>query len=195
MADENAGSARERKRQETLRRIAEAGVKLFHAHGYEATTLDAIAAEAGISRRTFFHYFKSKDDILLSLQAGLGEQIVGALSNEPVGITPIAALRRAMFAIMAPYSPEELLKLDRMMRSSEAVQARKQASYIREEQVVFAGLQQLWPGEGETALRLVASMAISIVRLSLDAWSKDPEVKPLKALVTEAFEALETLKA
>ena len=46
---------RERKRRETLHRIAEQGLKLFLSNGYEATTLDAIAKAAGISRRTFFY--------------------------------------------------------------------------------------------------------------------------------------------
>lgn len=45
---------RARKRQETLERIAETGLRLFSQNGYEATTLDAIAEAAGISRRTFF---------------------------------------------------------------------------------------------------------------------------------------------
>jgi AcrR family transcriptional regulator len=51
---------RERKKRETLQRIAETGLKLFIAQGYEGTTLEAIAEAAGISRRTFFYYFKSK---------------------------------------------------------------------------------------------------------------------------------------
>src|SRR6201986_2289996 len=61
---------RERKRQLTLERIAEAGLKLFIEHGYEATTLDAIAAASGISRRTFFYYLKSKEDVLLAHESG-----------------------------------------------------------------------------------------------------------------------------
>ncbi len=49
---------RERKRRLTLDRIAEVGLKLFVEKGYEATTLDAIAAASGISRRTFFYYLE-----------------------------------------------------------------------------------------------------------------------------------------
>ncbi|MGE6036642.1 TetR family transcriptional regulator, partial [Klebsiella pneumoniae] len=60
---------RERKRRETLRRITDAGVRLFIEKGFDGTTVDEVAAAAGISRRTFFHYFDSKDDILLSLQS------------------------------------------------------------------------------------------------------------------------------
>src|SRR6202795_1925598 len=61
-------SRREQKRQHTLQRIAETGLELFIANGYEATTLEAIAEGAGISRRTFFYYFKSKEEVLLAWQ-------------------------------------------------------------------------------------------------------------------------------
>ena len=60
---------RERKRRETLQRIAEVGLKLFSEHGYEATTLEAIAEAAGIPPRTFFYYFKTKDEVLQFWQA------------------------------------------------------------------------------------------------------------------------------
>jgi AcrR family transcriptional regulator len=51
----SAGLA-ERKQGETLDRIGEAGLELFVAKGYEATTLGDMAAAAGISRRTLFYY-------------------------------------------------------------------------------------------------------------------------------------------
>lgn len=196
MADEPGApteGARERKRRETLRRITEAGLRLFSANGYEETTLDAIAAEAGISRRTFFHYFKSKDDILLSLQAGLGERLVAAMAKLPPVKHPIDATRRALLTIIAPYSPTELIALDRLMRSSEAVQARKQASYVQDEQVLFAALRERWPEESDVVLRLVATLTISAVRLSLDAWSSSGGKRRLEELVKETFDALKLM--
>jgi TetR/AcrR family transcriptional repressor of nem operon len=48
---------------ETKRKLVEAGVKLMRAHGYNATTVDDVCAEAGVTKGGFFHYFKSKDDI------------------------------------------------------------------------------------------------------------------------------------
>ena len=62
---------REKKRRETKLRIAESALNLFIVNGFEATTLDEIAKEAAISRRTFFSYFKSKDErALVILRAG-----------------------------------------------------------------------------------------------------------------------------
>jgi len=48
---------------ETKRKLLDAGVKLMRARGYNATTVDDICADAGVTKGGFFHYFKSKDDI------------------------------------------------------------------------------------------------------------------------------------
>jgi AcrR family transcriptional regulator len=54
----------ERRRQDAAEEIARAAIELFTRDGFEATTVDAIAAEAGCSRRTFYRYFGSKEDVL-----------------------------------------------------------------------------------------------------------------------------------
>jgi TetR/AcrR family transcriptional repressor of nem operon len=48
---------------ETKRKLLDAGIKLMRARGYNATTVDEICDEAGVTKGGFFHYFKSKDDI------------------------------------------------------------------------------------------------------------------------------------
>lgn len=184
---------REQKRRRTHARITEAGLRLFRAQGYEATTLEAIAAEAGISRRTFFHYFKSKDEILLSVQSGPGEALAAALAERSGDTTPLAAVREAMLALVAQYPPDELIALDRLMRSSEAIQAHKQASYARDEALVFNALRRHWPQESETGLRMVAVLAIGVSRVALDAWSKDGGTRPLAEFLAEGFDAVEAM--
>lgn len=184
---------RERKRRETLKRITDAGMCLFIEKGYEATTLDDIAAEAGISRRTFFYYFKSKDDILLSLQSGMGDMIVDALQHAPRDRRPLDAIRDAIVTVCAAVPADDMIAIDRLMRSSEAVQARKQASYIQHERALFAALRERWPEpERETGLRLVAMLAIGATRLASDALSREGGKRPLTELLHEAFDALES---
>lgn len=183
---------RERKRRETLQRITDAGTRLFIAHGYEGTTLDAIAAEAGISRRTFFYYFKSKDEILLAMQAGLGDMLAAGLAQEPPGQTPLQAVRNVLVRMSGAYDPAEMLILDRLMRSSETVMARKQASYVQHEATLFAALRQYWPEPGrETALRLVAMLSIGALRVSLETFNRDEGRRPIAVLLKEAFDALQ----
>jgi len=57
---------RERKRVETRHRIADAALELTLEHGLDGATVEAISAAAGVSPRTFFNYFDSKDDALLN---------------------------------------------------------------------------------------------------------------------------------
>lgn len=191
-ADGRPEGLRERKRRETLRRITETGVRLFMAKGYEATTLDEIAAEAGIARRTFFYYFKSKDDILLSLQSDFGEWIVEALQQVPPDRAPLDAVRAALVTIFEPYRPEDLLLIDRLMRSSPTLQARKQATYVQQEARLFAALCRRYPDpRREAGLRLVAMLSVGALRLSFDAWSGEGGTRPVVELLHETFDALD----
>ena len=102
---------RERKRRETLQRIAEMGLKLFIANGYEATTLEAIAAASGISARTFFYYFKSKEDILLAVFDRLLQLMYQRVSEgyevpaEPSGWDTAQHLMRTILK-QSPFGPE-----------------------------------------------------------------------------------------
>lgn len=183
---------RERKRRETLQRITDAGVRLFIEKGYEATTLDEIAAAAGISRRTFFYYFKSKDEILLSLQSSLGDMLVEALRDTPKDRRPLEAIRDAIIKVCALIPADDMIVIDRLMRTSETVQARKQASYVQQEKALFAALKERWPApERETGLRLVAMLAIGTMRLSLDTFSREGGRRSIANLLYEAFDALE----
>jgi len=184
---------RARKRRETLERITQAGIRLFLDRGYEATTLDDIAAAAAISRRTFFHYFKSKDDILISLQSGMGTMIADAIRKAPLDKQPIEVVRDAVVEVCAAVPPDDMLAIDRLMRSSETVQTRKQASYVEHERVLLAALQERWPqSEREPALQLVAMIAMGAIRLSTEAFNREAGARPMPALLRETFHMLDT---
>jgi TetR/AcrR family transcriptional repressor of nem operon len=49
--------------EDTRRNLVDAGVKLMRLQGFNATTVDDICEEAGVTKGGFFHYFKSKDDV------------------------------------------------------------------------------------------------------------------------------------
>jgi AcrR family transcriptional regulator len=183
---------RERKRHETAKRIKQAGIRLFSEKGYDATTLDDIAAAADISRRTFFYYFKSKDEILLALRASADEGIAPAMRTVPPGRRPIEAARDTLAKMCARYRTGELLVVDRLLRASEAVQARKQSFHIEREKALLAALRERWPEpEREAALRLVAMVSVSAFRLSLDNFNLEGGKRPLVTLLQEAFDMLE----
>jgi AcrR family transcriptional regulator len=186
-----APGLRERKRQETLWRITDAGICLFIEKGIDATTLNEIAAMAGISRRTFFHYFKSKDDILISLQKGMGEVIAERIRQAAAGASPLDAIRASVIGVCAEVPTDDLVAIDRLMRSSPAVQARKQASYVEQEGLLFAALSARWPDPARAmALRLLAMLAIGAIRLATEALSQEGERRSLIELLNAAFDAL-----
>lgn len=168
--DEHEG-LRERKRKETLHRIAETALKLFVANGYEATTLDAIAAAAGISRRTIFYYFKSKEEILLAYQSGVGEMIRAAVLQESTDQPPLDAVLNALLKLNSGYDSQQMIAIDRLLRSTEQLRASKQAKYMQQEQALFEALCQLWPqAKRRNALRMVAMASIGALRLAIEAW-------------------------
>ena len=68
---------------------------LFSAQGFEATTVDQIAAAAGMSRRTFFRYFSGKDELVLTRLVESGESVVEALRRRPADEPVWTSLRRA----------------------------------------------------------------------------------------------------
>lgn len=190
--DDAGEGLRQRKRRETLQRIRDRGICLFIEKGYAATTLDDIAAAAGISRRTFFYYFKSKDEILLSLQSDVGDMLVGALRKVPADRRPLAAIREAAVAVCASIPTDDMIAIDRLMRESEAVQARKQASYVEQEKALFAALRERWPDPTrEPGLRLVAMLAIGAMRLATEAFNREGGRRDMAEVLGEAFDALE----
>lgn len=183
---------RERKRRETRQRIAEVAQRLFLTNGYDATTLDAIAEQAGISRRAFFSYFRSKDDIILFWQNADWASVHAELLKTSPDIPPLDAVRDLMVKNIGRYTTEQMTAVDSLMRSSETLLARKQAFYAEQEQALFNTLCEVWrQPERRSVLRMVAMVSIGAIRLSLQAWREQTgQRKPAAKFVREAFDCL-----
>ena len=184
---------REQKRLETLQRIAETGLKLFIAQGYEETTLEAIAEAAGISRRTFFYYFKSKEEVLLAWQgSGFAQALRPTLLDESPDQTPFVAVRNCLSKLAARYVTKDSIIVDRLLRSTEALRARKQAHFVEMEDALFAALGELWPQpKRRIALRLVAMVSMGALRLAIESWRQDNGKRPLAKYLLENLAVLE----
>ncbi|MCK1637245.1 TetR family transcriptional regulator [Bradyrhizobium sp. 157] len=187
---------RERKRRETLHRIAEQGLKLFLTRGYEATTLEAIAEAAGISRRTFFYYFKSKEEILLAWQdGGFTETLRTAVLEQSTRQSPLNAVKNALLELTTRFQADykQTRVIERLMCANEALRIRHQAKYIEKEQAVFDALCQMWPQpKRQPALRIVAMISIGALRLAIDNWNRDQGKRPIAIYLKEAFADLKS---
>jgi AcrR family transcriptional regulator len=185
---------RARKRRETLLRIAETGLNLFAEQGYDATTLEAIAEASGISPRTFFYYFKTKDEVLQYWQgSGFAEAIAPRLRAQPTEKSPLHAVRDTIITLVTSYQNEKSLTVDRIYNSSETLHIRKQGFYLQMEQTVFATLCLLWPQpERRAQLRMIAMLAIGAFRLAMEARRNDTQTRPIAEYLHESFAILET---
>src|SRR5439155_14085043 len=88
-------SLRERTRAAMRAEVSEVAFRLFAKQGFANTTVDQIAAEAGLSRTTFFRYFGTKEEVVLGKFGELGQEIAAALAARPKDERPWDSLRRA----------------------------------------------------------------------------------------------------
>jgi AcrR family transcriptional regulator len=184
---------REQKRIQTLQRISEVGLKLFVAKGYEATTLDEIAAAAGISRRTFFYYFDSKEDILVAYVDGYADALKALVLENASSGSPLNIVRDALVKLVAPHREAQMLATARIVRQSQTLRARNQGKLLLFERAVFEGLCELWPKkDNRDRWRLVAMMSMGTFRLAVDAWIEQDGKRPLAKYFQEMFRKLQT---
>jgi AcrR family transcriptional regulator len=97
---------RERKKAKTHAAIQEHALRLFREQGYEATTVEQIAAAADVSQSTFFRYFPSKEDVVL--HDAFDPILFASFGEQPAELTPIQALRASMAEVFGALTPEEL---------------------------------------------------------------------------------------
>ena len=182
---------RERKRRETLQRVAQTGLELFVAKGYEQTTLDDIAAAAGISRRTFFHYFKSKDEILLAWQIGLADSVRAAVLEAGTDQSPLDALCGALLRLASHYDTDTAIVIAGLLRSSDQLRAVNQAKYLQMEHAAFEALCRLWPQRTRReGLRMTAMIGIGAFRVAVDEWADSGAKEAFTRCIAKTFDNL-----
>src|SRR5580700_6889678 len=96
--DAAAGSRRGRPPGTSARELELISLRLFSTAGFEETTVERIAAAAGVSRRTFFRYFDSKADVLWSAFDGEVRALRAAFAAVPPAAPPMAAIRKVVWA-------------------------------------------------------------------------------------------------
>jgi len=128
-----ATSLRERTRRAVRAELMEVGMALFADQGYEQTTVEQVAQAAGMSKRSFFRYFPSKEDLVLDNQDVIGEELAEALAVRPADEPAWFALRRAFDLIVERMDDrhERAERLLRMLHSTPALLASQLARRSR----------------------------------------------------------------
>ncbi|WP_437676687.1 TetR/AcrR family transcriptional regulator [Sorangium sp. So ce131] len=88
------GELRESKKRETRQRISDVATAMFFARGFDAVTVEEIAAAAHVSKMTVFNYFARKEDLLFDREDEVKRLLREAIGERPQGQSPIDALRR-----------------------------------------------------------------------------------------------------
>src|SRR6185295_1075703 len=91
-----APSQRDRQKQATRETLRSTALRLFVQHGFRETTAEEIAAAAGVSRRTFFLHFASKDEVLLGHIAEELAMLRAELDAAPASLEPAARAGQAV---------------------------------------------------------------------------------------------------
>src|SRR5882762_6686090 len=79
-------------------RLVKAAMELFQERGYGRTTVEGIAARAGLTERTFFRYFTDKREVLFSGAADVEKFIVETIAGAPKTMAPLDAVISALEA-------------------------------------------------------------------------------------------------
>jgi AcrR family transcriptional regulator len=114
--EELADGRRSRKKVQTRRMIEDSALTLFAEQGFETTTVEQISDLADVSAATFFRYFRSKADVVLSQQDGQLPRLQQAILDRPATESDIDTVRAAFHEIwVPPIDPQ------RTMRAAKAV--------------------------------------------------------------------------
>jgi AcrR family transcriptional regulator len=169
---------------------------LFAEHGFEATTVDRIAAASGMSRRTFFRYFASKDDLVLSRMVESGGELVGALRSRPTAEPAWTALRAAFQLIVDKQlvEPGRSRRLQLMVRDEPAVRATVEEWRRRWTGLLTPAVAERMATDEYVALRAesVTRSALECLEAAQELWA-EREHEDLGRLVDEAMGAVAPL--
>jgi AcrR family transcriptional regulator len=185
-----------RARNATSRReaLVAAAYALFAEKGYAATTMDDVAARAGLSRRTAFRYFASKEELVFPAHAERLAALVALLEPEP-GETPFQTVRRACLAMARHYQEdrERLLLQFRILAGEPALVGRElqidRASEAALERAFLADRRDT--PRARRRARVRAAAVVGALRATMREWLEGGATADLARLGRETFAELE----
>jgi AcrR family transcriptional regulator len=170
-------------------------MRLFLEQGFDRTTVEQIAAEAGLSRTSFFRYFATKEDVVLGHFEELGHRILEVLVARPAEEPVWQALRNAFELLIeeSSGSPEQGLRTARMLHDTQSLKARllsKQLSWqdlLESEVARRLGIGSEVPDPRPRAL---VGAALACLNAAVDVWIATDGAVGLPVLFDEAMSAL-----
>ena len=184
----------ERKRQAVRSYLSEVALRLLTDRDFESVTVDEIAAAAGLSRRSFFRYFASKEDVVFQFLDQMAERLRDAIVAWPPGESPLAAVHAALRPRVAAYvaDADRTLALVRLLQRSPALRARELESRQRLHELVAEAIARRLGLDHHADLRprLLAGIALVPFDVAITRWVEGRPGEDVHAILDEAIEAL-----
>ncbi|HET9381219.1 MAG TPA: TetR family transcriptional regulator [Streptomyces sp.] len=172
---------RELKKQRTRDALLRAALELFTTRGFEQTTVDEITEAVGVSQRTFFRYFASKEDAALFVTGLLHTHYVEAVRERPAHEAPLEALRRAAMEHWDSIGEaiEQIVPLELHLRSYQAIESTpallavhlRRSTEVEEEVARVVAEREGLDVDADPRPRLVVAMFGAVVRVTERRWS------------------------
>jgi len=166
---------RERTRRAVHAEITDTALRLFAEQGFDATTVDQIAAAAGISRRSFFHYFGSKEDVVMGDLEALGRRVRDALEARPATESAWEALREALKTLQGPDTDAVTgLEIAGMYADAPSLRAKHLEKHLRWQELFAPDIERrlgIAPGpSADPRARAIIAAALACLDIAVDAW-------------------------
>ncbi|GAA3526872.1 TetR/AcrR family transcriptional regulator [Amycolatopsis ultiminotia] len=162
-------SLNQRRRSQTRLEIATAALALFVRHGYDAVGLDAVAEEAGVSLRTLYRYFPTKDELLSPIVATGTARLADRLAERPAGEPLVEAVERAYDTSSICAGPENVHVLIDLLITVPALRARWLDDLRTVEEALAPVIQDRAHGDlDEDQARCTAAVIVTALRLVLE---------------------------
>ncbi len=155
--------------------LTKTALELFAAKGYDDTTLDEIAAAAGVSKRTLFNYFRSKEDLALNGLSEQGELIAARLAERPADEDPWTSLRAA-FQVLEEMdlTAERRLEMTTLLFGNESLRAGHAEKQARWQDLFAPLIEPRLPDSDHRTLqaRAIAAAAITCLQAATEEWMR-----------------------
>ncbi|NUU22016.1 MAG: TetR family transcriptional regulator [Streptomycetaceae bacterium] len=185
---------REQTRSAVRNAIAERAVALFDEKGFDATTVDDIAAAAGISARSFFRYFPAKEDAVIGDQTELGGLVRDALAARPADEPPWRAMRAALRPVveLVEQDVERSLRTVRVLTSTASLRARNLEKHILWGHMLTPLMaQRLGPSAtGDVPAQAIVVAGLSCLDVAFGGWVAAEGDADFGGLLDAAFAAV-----
>jgi AcrR family transcriptional regulator len=176
----------------TRNSLLEAALNLFSANGYDETTTDEIAAAAGVSPRTFFRYFPTKESVLFFGEYDFIDAVSGVYLAQPEESSDYEAMANS-FALLAPGLKRIRTRISQYheaVASSPVLQGRERRNHDANAETVAKMIAERrgLPAPDDEC-QLLASIGMLLFERALNQWLATPS-RPLDDLVRQEFAAL-----